>query len=65
MEHESEHERGEQENLNEFERLSQTANGEAEAEAEGEEVVLMRRKQVLSVFHGFDDIIIIIRHVQL
>ena len=50
MEHESELERGEQENLNEFERLSQTANGEFEAE--GEEVVLIRRKQV---FSSFDD----------
>ena len=57
MEHESEHERGEQENLNEFERLSQTTNGEFVAE--GEEVVLIRRKQVLS---GFDDIITIIRN---
>ena len=63
LEHESEYERGEQENLNEFERLSQTANGEFEAE--GEEVVLIRRRQVLSGFHGFDNIIIIIRHVQL
>ena len=43
-EHESEYERGERENLNEFARLSESANGELEAE----EVVLIRRRQVLS-----------------
>ena len=46
LKHESEHGRGERENLNEFARLSESANGELEAE--GEEVVLIRRRQVLS-----------------
>ena len=46
LEPESEYERGERENLNEFARLSESANGELEAE--GEEVVLIRRRQVLS-----------------
>merc|ERR1712107_738337 len=44
-EHGSEHGRGDRENLNEFARLSESANGEFEAE--GEEVVLIRRRQVL------------------
>ena len=55
MEHESEYERWERENLDKFARPSQKANGEFEAEEE--EVVLIRRKQVLSGFYGFDDII--------
>ena len=53
MEHESDYERGERANLTEFERLSQKAIGNFEVE--GEEVVLKRRRQVLSGFDGFDD----------
>ena len=46
LEHESEHGRMELENLIEFARLLESADGEFEAE--GEEVVLTRRRQVLS-----------------
>ena len=53
LEHESDYERGERANLTEFERLSQKAIGNFEVE--GEEVVLKRRRQVLSGFDGFDD----------